>query len=77
MHQNGEENKSTMPAESRNYDESDDSADDARVQSSAVSKRNGVSRAKKKRLGRDYVRNAFTVNTSYCRSEVETIQLII
>ena len=35
-------------------------------------------RGKRKRAGgRGYVKNAFTVNTAYCRTELETLQSII
>lgn len=63
----GEEMKSSRPAACMDYD-SDDS-DHGRSGT--------ANKVKRKRLGRDYVKNAFTINTSYCRTELETIQHII
>ena len=75
MRQNPEEMKSSRPADYL-YDDSDDS-DDRNTTSAAQQKRSGTGKGKRMARGREYVKNAFTINTSYCRHEVETLQLII
>lgn len=74
MRQNGEEMKSARPAEYYDQSDSDDS-NQASATSPVKQQRGAMSRAKKKRGRLD--KNTFTINTSYCRSELETLQSII
>lgn len=75
MQNNIEETKYAGPATYNDYDSS--GSDDGRANTTSASKRNVTSKGQRKRLGRDYVKNAFTINTTYCRTELETIQHII
>jgi len=73
MRQEREEEKSSWRPDRDDDGDSDNSGDEKGTSTTISNKRNEISRAKKKR-GKE---GKFTVNTSYCRSELETIQLII
>ena len=75
MQQNGiEESKDGYRPRGFNSDEVDDGRPDVNsVCSISPSKKSRGG----KRVGKEYVKNVFSINTSYCRTEIELIQHVI